>query len=63
MKVGLVDVDGHNYPNYALMKISAWHKERGDSVEWAETDQDKYGIHSYDCALYVCKKCGKFKKV
>jgi hypothetical protein len=26
MKVGLVDVDGHNYPNYALMKISAWHK-------------------------------------
>lgn len=36
MKVGLVDVDGHNYPNYALMKISAWHKERGDSVEWAD---------------------------
>ena len=35
MKIGLVDVDGHNYPNYALMKISAWHKERGDSVEWA----------------------------
>lgn len=36
MKVGLVDVDGHNYPNYALMKISAWHKERGDSVKWAD---------------------------
>lgn len=23
-----------NFPNYALMKISAWHKARGDSVEW-----------------------------
>lgn len=37
MRVGLVDVDGHNYPNYALMKISAWHKAQGDSVEWANT--------------------------
>lgn len=34
MKIGLIDVDGHNFPNLALMKISAWHKSRGDSVEW-----------------------------
>lgn len=34
MKIGLIDVDGHNFPNLALMKISAWHKLRGDSVEW-----------------------------
>ena len=34
MKIGLIDVDGHNFPNLALMKISAWHKARGDSVEW-----------------------------
>lgn len=34
MRVGLIDVDGHNYPNLALMKLSAWHKARGDSVEW-----------------------------
>ncbi len=34
MKVGLIDVDGHNYPNLALMKISAWHKSQGDVVEW-----------------------------
>lgn len=34
MKVGLIDVDGHNYPNLALMKISAWHKAQGDTVEW-----------------------------
>ncbi len=34
MKIGLIDVDGHNFPNLALMKISAHHKGRGDSVEW-----------------------------
>lgn len=34
MKVGLIDVDGHNFPNIPLMKISAWHKSKGDSVEW-----------------------------
>lgn len=32
--IGLIDVDGHNFPNLALMKLSAWHKERGDTVEW-----------------------------
>lgn len=36
MKIGLIDVDGHNYPNLPLMKISAWHKTQGDSVEWYE---------------------------
>lgn len=34
MKIGLIDVDSHNYPNLALMKISAYHKAKGDSVEW-----------------------------
>lgn len=34
MIVGLIDVDGHNFPNLALMKISAWHKAQGDRVEW-----------------------------
>ena len=33
-KIGLIDVDGHNFPNIPLMKISAWHKAQGDSVEW-----------------------------
>jgi hypothetical protein len=32
--IGLVDVDGHSFPNLALMRISAWHKAQGDSVEW-----------------------------
>lgn len=34
MRIGLIDVDGHNFPNLALMKISAYHKARGDYVEW-----------------------------
>lgn len=33
-RIGLLDVDGHNYPNIPLMKISAFHKAQGDSVEW-----------------------------
>lgn len=33
-KIGLIDVDGHNFPNIPLMKISAFHKKQGDSVEW-----------------------------
>ena len=34
MRIGLIDVDGHNYPNLPLMKLSAYHKAQGDSVEW-----------------------------
>lgn len=36
MKIGLIDVDGHNFPNFALMRISAFHKAQGDEVEWAD---------------------------
>lgn len=34
MRIGLIDVDSHNFPNLALMKISAYHKAQGDEVEW-----------------------------
>lgn len=34
MNIGLIDVDSHNFPNLALMKLSAYHKNRGDQVEW-----------------------------
>lgn len=34
MNIGLLDVDSHNFPNLALMKISAYHKAKGDLVEW-----------------------------
>lgn len=35
MRIGFVDVDGHNFPNLALMKLATYHKQRGDEVEWA----------------------------
>lgn len=25
---------GHNFPSLALMRLAAYHKSRGDSVEW-----------------------------
>lgn len=34
LKVGLIDVDGHNFPSLPLMKLSAWHKAQGDEVQW-----------------------------
>ena len=34
MKVGLIDVDSHRWPNLCLMKLSTYHKARGDAVEW-----------------------------
>ncbi len=34
IKIGLIDVDGHRWANLCLMKISAYHKARGDTVEW-----------------------------
>lgn len=39
MRIGLHDAEMEHirqksFPNYALMKISAWHKQRGDTVEF-----------------------------
>lgn len=34
MRIGLIDVDCHNFPSLPLMKLSAWHKQQGDTVEW-----------------------------
>ena len=48
MKIGLIDVDGHHYPNLALMKISAYHKAQGDTVEWW------WGFGEYD-RVYMSK--------
>lgn len=44
MKIGLIDVDGHHFPNLALMRISAWHKAKCDHVEWWWTDFEHYDI-------------------
>ena len=29
MKIGLIDVDSHNFPNLCLMKLSEYHTRRG----------------------------------
>jgi len=34
MKIGLIDVDGHNFPSLPLMKISSYYKAHGHSVGW-----------------------------
>lgn len=51
MNIGLYDVDSHNFPNLALMKISAWHKAQGDNVEFV------LPIKHYD-KIYVSKVFG-----
>jgi hypothetical protein len=48
MKIGLIDVDSHNFPNLPVMKISAYHKRCGDTVEWWN------GLVHYD-QVYVSK--------
>lgn len=44
MRIGLIDVDGHRFPNLALMRISAYHKSKGGCVEWWETNSVYYDI-------------------
>jgi hypothetical protein len=51
MNIGLLDVDSHNFPNLALMKISAYHKAKGDAVEWC------IPLQHYD-TVYVSKVFG-----
>lgn len=50
-KIGLVDIDGHNFPNLVLMKLSSWHKKQGDDVSWYS------GIEYYD-RVYMSKVFG-----
>ena len=51
MRIGLYDVDSHNFPNLPLMKLSEWHKSQGDDVDWY------YPICDYD-RVYVSKVFG-----
>lgn len=53
MKIGLIDVDNFEkksspFPNVALMKIAAWHRLRGDDVDWW------WGFDMYD-RVYMSK--------
>lgn len=38
MNIGLIDVDCTSYPNLVLMKLSAWHKSQGDTVDLLNPD-------------------------
>ena len=60
MKIGLIDVDGHNFPNLALMKIARYHKNQGDTVGWYnpfdEYDKvymSKVFTHTPDYGYYI----------
>lgn len=48
MKIALIDVDGHHFPSLPLMKLSAYHKNQGDAVEWWN------GFAAYDL-IYMSK--------
>jgi hypothetical protein len=50
MRIGLIDVDYNgSFPNIPLMKVSAYHKAQGNSVEWYAPFDDRYDI------VYVSK--------
>lgn len=49
MRIGLIDVDGHKgHPNLALMRLSAYHKNQGHTVDWWN------GFEHYD-RVYMSK--------
>lgn len=72
MNVALLAVDS-KYPNLALMKISAYHKSVGDSVEWynsvrqdcakveqiSKTKGDEKMIQELTMYQAVCDGCGR----
>lgn len=44
MRIGLLDIDSKNFPNLALMKLSAYHKQQGDEVDWYYPFSDRYDL-------------------
>lgn len=69
----MVDIDSHNFPNLVLMKLSAWHKAKGDEVELLKPadvlngmnlfgEYDKlYGACVFDWNKNICEmleQCG-----
>lgn len=48
MNVGLIDVDGHGFPNLALMKIARYWKKQGAAVDW-------YSIFENYDIVYISK--------
>lgn len=46
MRIGLHDSDNTGFPNLAIMKLSAFHKARGDAVEWWNPMLPYDGVYS-----------------
>lgn len=55
MRVLLVDADSHNnFPNLALMKLSAWHKQQGDHVDLIRGIPTTAPLEAYDKTFISC---------
>ncbi|MCP4161167.1 MAG: radical SAM protein [Deltaproteobacteria bacterium] len=54
MKIALYDMDNTKFPNLALMKISSFHKSKGDDVVWYEH------LFSEDYEKVYCSKVFSF---
>ena len=62
MKIALVDVDSHNFPNLVLMKLSSWHKNRGDEVILMSAEsalREENLIFKYDKIYGACVFSGQ----
>lgn len=45
MKIGILAPDSHNFPNLPIMKISAYHKAQGNSVEWWKPEEQYDAVY------------------
>ena len=53
----MIDVDGTKFPNLVVMKLSAWHKQRGDTVQLLRSDDVLLGgdlFGGYDKLYAAC---------
>lgn len=64
MRIGLIDVDGHAkkkkwgatiYPNIALGKIARYHRNLGDTVEWARPKREIVQTELFDSVRILTK--------
>lgn len=57
MHIGLIDIDGTNYPNLVLMKLSAWYKRQGHTVDLLTPNDLLKGdslFHPHDKFIGAC---------
>lgn len=41
-KIGIISVDGHHFPNFALLKIAGYYQNKGIPVEWVSPLPESY---------------------